>query len=352
MSAGPRASALGAIRPITPAAVDALARTLHDKHAAVQHEAAKALGKLGRDAVPAVPTLADMLKSRAMYVRGHPGECRPVAETAAQALGAIGPSAKSAMPALLGLLRDGNGRFERFGPDDKCDNYEARGEAAIAAARIDPQSDELLHALGQSLQDDAWIRGEVAVALALIGRKAQGQVPSLLRFARPNSESGYALTCACAAVVIESENSATLDKMLAPVQMNECLPLLSRLSGDEDWALLRTALRRAGGFSRPAILILNKMLEDPWANRQDAARALRGVRSRGSGCHSRPARNARQLVGRYAAGGCRGTSANRIRGLRSAAGRPQTPQRRNSIGCGRSAGALSRCSRGGHRGAG
>jgi HEAT repeat protein len=62
--------------------------------------------------------------------------------------------------------------------------------------------------------------------------------------------------------------------MLATVQMSECLPLLSRLSGDDDWALLRTALRRAGGFSRPALPILNKMLEDPWGNPQDAARAL------------------------------------------------------------------------------
>lgn len=62
--------------------------------------------------------------------------------------------------------------------------------------------------------------------------------------------------------------------MLAPVQMSECLPLLPRLSGEDHWALLRTALRRAGGFSRPAIPILTKMIEDPWANRQDEARAL------------------------------------------------------------------------------
>ena len=69
-----------------------------------------------------------------MYVHGHPGVCRPVAETAARALGAIGPSAKSAMPALLDLLRDTQGTFDQFGPDDRCDNYEARGAAAIAAA--------------------------------------------------------------------------------------------------------------------------------------------------------------------------------------------------------------------------
>ena len=68
--------------------------------------------------------------------------------------------------------------------------------------------------------------------------------------------------------------TATPDKMLAPVQLSECLPLLPRLSRKDNWALLRTA-GRAGGFSRPAIPILTKMLEEPWANRQDAARAWR-----------------------------------------------------------------------------
>ena len=268
------ASALGAIRPTTPAAVDALACALHDKEGNVQHEAAEALAKLGAAADRAVPTLAERLQSRAMYVDGHPGVCRPVAETVARALGAIGPSAKSALPALLDLLRDTQGTFDRYGPDDRCDNCEARGAVAIAAARIAPHSDDLLCVLGQSLQDDAWIRADVAVALALIGPKAQGQIPSLLRLARSNSDSGNALTFACAAVVIESGETATPDKMLAPVQMSECLSLLPRLSGEDHWALLRTALRRAGGLSRPAIPILIKMLEDPWTDRQDAALAL------------------------------------------------------------------------------
>jgi hypothetical protein len=54
------------------------------------------------------------------------------------------------MPALLDLIRDRNGTYERYSPDDTCDNRVARAQAAIAAARIDPQSGDLIGVLGQS----------------------------------------------------------------------------------------------------------------------------------------------------------------------------------------------------------
>jgi HEAT repeat protein len=258
------AEALGAIRPTTPAAVEALSRALLDKEGDVQHEAAQAIGRLGPDATSAVPSLVKMLKSREMYVEGHPGVFRPVAKTAARALGAIGPKAKNALPMILNVVRDTEGTFDVLGSSN--DNHEVRAEAAVAAARIEPQSDELIRTLGRALDEDDWIRDRVAVALALIGPKAKSTVPPLARLA--NSKYPCALNCACAVVVIEPENSSALKTMLVNTTP-ESYPI-----GDEGWTLLRTALGKGGGSSRPAIPILIRMVENANADQANAARAL------------------------------------------------------------------------------
>ena len=262
------AASLGEIRPTTPVAVEALTSALDDEEGDVQHEAAKALGELGDDAIPAIPALTQMLRSRKAYRYSHPVRHRPVAETAARALGALGPRAKEAMPALLDLIRDTSGTFERFGPEDGQDNYEARGEAAIAAARIDPRSDELVRVLGDSLQNDDRIRGEVAVALGLIGPEAKDMVPFLIRLAGPNPRFPYELTCACAAVAIEPDNRLAVERML------DRLPPKPGSFDDDHWALLRTALVRAGARSRPAIPVLIEVLQDSSRDQENAARTL------------------------------------------------------------------------------
>ncbi|NQU24675.1 MAG: HEAT repeat domain-containing protein [Candidatus Nealsonbacteria bacterium] len=262
------AAALGAFRPTTPTALEALSSALHDEEGNVQHEAAEALANLGNEAVPAVPALADALKSREMYIQGHPGHFRPVAETAARALGAIGPPATNAMPALLDLVRDRNRTFQGFTPGDNRDNYEARGEAAIAAARIDPQSDEVVRVLGQSLQFDVRIRQEVAIALALVGPKARGTVPTLIRLSKPDRRFCHDLNCACAAVAIEPDNPLAVRRML------DCFPPVPGPFDDDDWALLRTALARAGAASRPAIPVLIRLVEDVLKDQENAARTL------------------------------------------------------------------------------
>ncbi|MCX7427282.1 MAG: HEAT repeat domain-containing protein [Planctomycetia bacterium] len=261
------ASALGAIRPTTPTAVEALIRALSDEDGDVPHEAAEALAKLGDEAIPAISALTDLLKSRKAYRYGHPVVFRPVAGTAARALGTLGHRAKAAMPALIETIQDRKGTFERYGADDRCDNYEARGEAAIAAARIDPRSDELLRVLGESLQEDDWIRGEVAVALALIGPKAKGMVPALLRFTEPDPRFAGQLACACAAVDIERDNAPAVEKML------ELLPPEWSYT-DGGWDLLRTALTRAGTRSRRAIPILIMLVKDTSRDHENAARTL------------------------------------------------------------------------------
>jgi HEAT repeat protein len=261
-------SALGAIRPMTPAAVEGLIRALRDEEGDVQHEAADALGKLGADAITAIPDLTNMLKIQTAYRYSHPVLERPVAGTAARALGALGPRAKEAVPALLDLIRDTKGTFERYGPDDKCDNYEARREAAIAAAKINPQNDDLVRVLGQSLEEDDWIRGEVAVALAIMGPKAKDMVPLLVRFTKPDPRFSNELECACALVAIEPNNS------LAVQQMLDYLPPKPGEFTEDDWDMLRTALVRAGTRSRPAIPTMIKEVADCTADQENAARTL------------------------------------------------------------------------------
>lgn len=258
-------ASLGAIRPTTPAAVEALTSALKDHEGNVQHKAAEALAGLGTEAVPAVPALADALKSRELYVEGHPGVFLPVAGTVARALGAIGPPAKSAIPALLDLIRDTKGTF---GGILAQDNREARGEAAIAVARIDPQSDDVVLVLGRSLRNDEWIRGQVAIALALIGPKARSTVPTLVHFADPNDLSQETLICACAAVAIEPDDPAAVRRMLG------CFSPESIALNDDEWSLLRTALARAGSASRPAIPALIEKLEDAYGDREFVVRTL------------------------------------------------------------------------------
>jgi HEAT repeat protein len=252
---------LGTIRPMTPAALEGLLRALHDKEGNVQHEAAEVLGRLGDDARPAIPALTELLKSRAMYTFGHPAQIQPVAHTAAQALGALGARAESAVPVLLQVVSDRTGTYQEFGID--VDNRETRGAAAIAAARISPQSDDVLRILCQSLQDDEWIRADVAVALALIGRSAKGAVPMLLQITSEDRDPTYA----CAAVVIDPDNSVAVTTML------EHLP--SGLSNYMvDWDLLQNAFARAGPVARPAIPVLIELIQEASNDQENLARIL------------------------------------------------------------------------------
>jgi HEAT repeat protein len=258
------AAALGEIQPTTPAGVEGLIGALRDKRGEVQNEAAQALAKLGAAAVPAIPMLAKMLKSREMFVEGHPGEFQPVAQGAARALGIIGPPAKDVLPTLLDVVRDTKGTFDVLG--NRVDNREVRAEAAVAAVRINPQSDELVRVLGRSLEEDGGIADKIALALALVGPKAKNSVPSLLRIA--NSESSKALNCACAAVVIEPDNPAAVKTLL------ECLPPKLGPFDNDDWTLLRTALAKGDAGSRLAVPILIEVVKDVSADQANAARTL------------------------------------------------------------------------------
>jgi HEAT repeat protein len=168
------------------------------------------------------------------------------------------------MPAIIDVIGDLKGTFDVIGATE--DNREVRAEAAVAAARIDPQSDELVRALSRSLKEDELIRNKVAVALALIDCRAEDAVPFLAELAKLDSRD--ALNCACAVVVIEPDNSSAVQTMLDSMSRE------SGLADDNDWALLRTALAKGGARSRSAIPVLIKMVEDESLDQENAARAL------------------------------------------------------------------------------
>ncbi len=262
------AKALGSIRPTTQVAVEGLIHALRDKKGDVQHEAADALGKLGADAAPAIPALIETLKSRKAYRYGHPVTWRPVAGTAARTLGTLGPRAKKAMPALLDLIRDTKGTFDNIGIAE--DNHEARAEAAIAAARIDPHSVELVRVLSRSLEEDELGRSKAAVALALIGPKAKSSVPLLVRLIDSDPPYACASNFACAVGVIEPDYAPAMQVILDGLSSDH----FNFSWDDDEWDMLRTALLKAGARSRPAIPILIEIVKDISKDQENAARTL------------------------------------------------------------------------------
>jgi HEAT repeat protein len=77
--------------------VDALVKQLKDPSADVRRAAAKSLGEMGADAMPAVPALIKALKDdKDMFVRRF----------SAQSLGELGPDAKSAIKELTNAMKD------------------------------------------------------------------------------------------------------------------------------------------------------------------------------------------------------------------------------------------------------
>jgi HEAT repeat protein len=102
------AEALGRIRPADSTALAALTLALRHEAARVRAWAAKAIGRAGKDAEPAVSALLAAIRDNSRPygafhdVQGyyHDHEIRT---TAAWALGQIGPAAKKALPVLRRL---------------------------------------------------------------------------------------------------------------------------------------------------------------------------------------------------------------------------------------------------------
>jgi outer membrane protein assembly factor BamB/HEAT repeat protein len=144
------ADALIDLAPHTDGIQPALRNALKDEDAMVAGDAARALGALGRTAVPSVGALVDTLSHVDPYVRIY----------AAEALASIGPSAVNATSALADALRD---------PEPGV-----RWAACEALASIGPAAHTAVPNLIEALKDEfLYVRIFAAGALGSIGPNAK-----------------------------------------------------------------------------------------------------------------------------------------------------------------------------------
>ena len=138
---------------------------LKDPDPEVRRSAAFALGRIGHEAGPAVPALAEALKDESPRVRFE----------SALALYKIGPAARDAVPALSAALKD--------------DEPLVRMDAALALSGVGPDARGAVPALIEAMKDPdnrrravtfpQSIRAETVIALGHIGPDARDALPLL-----------------------------------------------------------------------------------------------------------------------------------------------------------------------------
>ncbi len=189
---GSAALALGHLRGSGKAAAPALRKALRDPDSDVRSAAAEALGEIVVQ--ESVPDLIEKLKDEEPTVR----------QSAADALGRIG---KPAVPGLLSAMRSGNPGFlegvvdalgkvgQPAAPEliQALNNHDqdsqVRQYAAMALARLGTSSNEVVHALVETLKDsDSGVRRSVVEALGEIGPPAGDAIGSLIKTLKDQSE--------------------------------------------------------------------------------------------------------------------------------------------------------------------
>jgi HEAT repeat protein len=162
--------ALGEMGPAAETAIPALMKSLRDKDGLVRCYAASALAKIGP---AALPILTELLKNEVRQkaetdvpfrtqLLGYTG----IREDVALALGRIGQDAKPAIPTLTELLSD--------------KEVSVRQAAALAIRNIGPVATAATPALTKSLTDEnEAVRTLAAFALGRIGLDAAPAIPTL-----------------------------------------------------------------------------------------------------------------------------------------------------------------------------
>lgn len=276
-----RAGAARALARIGPEALDhvpALMAAAKDTDPHVRHEAVLALGAIGRPAAAAVPTLVAALTDGDHVV--PPG--------AAIALGQIGPEAEAAAAALceaLGsaapdlraqaqaaLVAVGPGAVPALREALKSPNPTVVTLAAQAVGRIGPKAraavPDLLTAFGAGNLD---VKYATAETLTTLQARAPGAVPALaLAVGHPD------LKVAATAATLLRELKADTPAVVAALVNRLELP---RTAAPESFALHQLLVRSLGDVgpnARPAVPALLVALDDA-ALTDDAARSLRVI---------------------------------------------------------------------------
>ena len=267
--------ALGAIGPSAKEAVPALTAALGKKFESpakkfkpfrTQGFIAWALGRIGPDAKAAVPALAKKLSSRRPRNK----------QAAAWALSQMGPDAKGAMSALIAAL----------GSDSTT-----RAHAVKALVNIgEPAISGLTGALGGRRGASGAVK-----ALGLIGPKARGAVPGLIKLlGNPDrmvrsraalalaridpAAAGAALAGALADKEVSVRHSVARALGEAGPAASGAVSALVKALGDERKEVKRAAALALGGIGKAAVPALVMALSggDPFV-RKYAARALGNV---------------------------------------------------------------------------
>jgi HEAT repeat protein/predicted DNA-binding WGR domain protein len=135
--------------------VTGLKKQLKDRSWRTRWEAAIALGKMGKKALPALEDLTKALDDSDYDVR----------EKAAQALGLIGPDAAPAVPKLLEKLQD--------------HREQVRVQAILAVSRIGQAPDEALETLLNMLKEEDSSPQMIAAAAEILAQQGDRALPAL-----------------------------------------------------------------------------------------------------------------------------------------------------------------------------
>jgi HEAT repeat protein len=275
------------------AAVPELIDALHDDDIKVRTTAGGALGRMGPEALAAVPALRDGLEENIWMAKileqmGAPAavalgeslhDANPsVRFNAARALRYMGPLTKAALPALTAALRDSDA--------------EVRSAVYVAIRQTGPEGRQVfIDALRQD--GKAHSRAEIVAALGELGLEAAPAIPDLEAALRdeelrlPAIESLGKIGPAAKTTLPALEKSlkdknpkarrATLHAMGLIGQAS--LPiLLVCLKDNELRAGAAAALGRIGRGAKEAAPTLCKLLQDPDAEvRRNAAKALGAI---------------------------------------------------------------------------
>jgi HEAT repeat protein len=239
---GVREAAVQAIALLGPAGVVPLVQFLSHSDKYVRRNATWGLGKLGQHARSAMASLCAAL---------HDSDPR-TASGAAQALGNLGASAAAAVPALTEAMRGTNVVLCRL--------------AAKALSQIGPAALPTL--LVHLKHHDPFVRGEAAVAVGWIGPAAAAAVPALLEMVRAGTPSGRPVPSPAA------YGGSGIGTPIAMGQEQEP-------GGAEDTSRLAaiTALGRIGAAATEAVPVLASVAAEPLEQARTAAEvALRQIR--------------------------------------------------------------------------
>ncbi len=255
-----------------------------DKSAEVRAGAIALLGRLGKNAKPALTPLTEATKDSDMKVR----------IAAVETLGKMGSEAKAALPALVPLLKDSDKGMRqavvftlgRFGPDakdaipnlipllEKDEVAAIRRDVVQTIAHFGPEGKPALPALLKALKEDKSdeVREQIALSLAKLEGEAADCVGDLKEALRKEKNKTVRVFLVRTISNTQGEGMKNHVKDLADILVHE-------KEGEVRVALIQE-LGALGPAAKDAVAALENALGDAQVGVRDAAReALKRVKA-------------------------------------------------------------------------